>query len=69
MAMTIVEGAIVELSEAYRRLDEAEQDEVNDVVIEWVLSDDESLRYDALFLVSEYQPPTRASRAGTSRSS
>jgi hypothetical protein len=47
--------AVFELSMAYGRLDEAEQNEVNGVLIEWVLSEDECLRYDALYLVKEHQ--------------
>src|SRR5271166_4717598 len=48
-------GAVIELSKAYGRLDEAEKGKVNDVLIEWVLSEDESVRHDALFPVNEYQ--------------
>jgi hypothetical protein len=47
--------AVFGLSMAYGRLDEAEQNEVNDVLIDWVLSENETLRYDALYLVDEHQ--------------
>jgi hypothetical protein len=47
--------AVFELSGVYGRLDEAERDAVNDVLIEWLLSEDDTLRHDALFLVNEHQ--------------
>jgi hypothetical protein len=47
--------AVFDLSVVYGCLNAADQNEVNDVLIEWVLSEDETLRYDALFLVNEHQ--------------
>jgi len=46
--------AIFELNDAYGRLDETERSEVNKVLVEWLLSDDAGLRYDAEFIVEKH---------------
>jgi hypothetical protein len=43
------------LRDLYRRLDSAERGVADRVLCEWVLSDDENLRYDALVLISDFE--------------
>jgi hypothetical protein len=46
--------ALEELSRLYKRLDDAELALANAVIAEWVASDDERLRFDALALIDRY---------------
>lgn len=48
-------GAIVELAVIYARIPEADRAEVNEVLAEWVESEDEGLRFDALAIVNKYR--------------
>jgi hypothetical protein len=47
-------NAVFELSGAYADLRDEDRAEVNTVLGEWVLSDSEALRYDALFVVADH---------------
>jgi hypothetical protein len=47
--------AIIELAGAYGRIPTDQRLEVNEVLLEWVLADDEGLRFDALAIVNEYK--------------
>ena len=46
--------ALEELAQLYKRLDDAERALANVVIAEWVASDDEKLRFDALVLIDQY---------------
>jgi hypothetical protein len=46
--------ALDELLQLYERLDDSERALANDVIAEWVASDDEKLRFDALALIDRY---------------
>ena len=46
--------AAIELSAAFGRLSRVEQAEVVPVLNEWLLSDDETLRFDAMFVIAEH---------------
>jgi hypothetical protein len=48
------EEAVIELSAHYRRLDAQDQAAVDEVIAEWVNSDDESAHYDARPLIGEH---------------
>ena len=48
------QGAILELAATYGRIPEEDRRKVEEVLLDWLLSEDESLRYDALFIVDEY---------------
>jgi hypothetical protein len=50
----VSQEALFRLSEAYRALSEDEQSVVNALLGEWVLSDDEGKRFDALFLIRQH---------------
>jgi hypothetical protein len=45
---------VFELSRAYGALPDTERPAVNEVLSEWILSHDDSLRYDALYLAHEH---------------
>jgi uncharacterized protein HemX len=49
------QAAILELSRQYRLVRVGERKEVDELVAEWVLSDDENKRFDALALISEHR--------------
>lgn len=58
------QAAVVELSHRYASLDAESRGVVDEMLSEWVLSDDENLRFDALALVSDHRivralPPLR----------
>jgi hypothetical protein len=48
------QSAVEELSRLYKRLDDSERALANAVIAEWVASDDEKLRFDALALIDRY---------------
>lgn len=48
------QAAVVELSDRYRALSPNERRVVDSVLCDWMLSDDERLRFDALALISEH---------------
>ena len=48
------QGAIVELAAIYGRIPSEHRAEVNEELLDWLASDDEGLRYDALYIVGEY---------------
>ena len=45
--------SIIEMSRQYRMLEPDERDVVDQVIGEWLLSEDEGLRFDALALIAE----------------
>lgn len=47
--------AIIEISDQYRRLGPTQRDVIDQVVGEWLLSEDEGLRFDALALIAEHR--------------
>lgn len=47
------QAALFELSELYDRLDVEERQQVDELLGDWVVSDDEGLRFDALALIRE----------------
>lgn len=47
------QAVVVELSRRYRALDESERSEVDELLTEWVLSDDEGKRFDALAVIAD----------------
>jgi hypothetical protein len=47
------QGAILALAETYRQIPAGQRSEVNAVLLEWVLSDDEGYRFDALAIVDD----------------
>lgn len=46
---------VLELSRQYRALDEAERSEVDELLAEWVLSEDEGKRFDAMAVIADNQ--------------
>lgn len=48
-------GAVLELSQRYKSLDPQQREIVDEILTEWVLSDDETKRFDALALIDEYR--------------
>ena len=49
------QAALFELSRYYLSLTPAGKDAINDLLAEWVVSDDESKRFDALALIDEHR--------------
>jgi hypothetical protein len=49
------QGAVLALAETYGRIPPDQRSEVDTVLLEWVLSDEEGLRFDALAIVDEYR--------------
>lgn len=49
------QGALLGLSQRYRMLDDEQRVTVDGILAEWIVSDDESERFDALALVDEYR--------------
>ena len=63
------QGAVLALAETYGQIPAGQRSEVNAVLLEWVLSDEEGLRFDALAIVddcgiTEAIPPCGRSRTG-----
>lgn len=54
-AMKESQAAVIELSRRYAALDADARRVVDELLSEWVLSDDENLRFDALALVSDHR--------------
>jgi len=54
-ATKVPQAAIVELSRRYLDLDPDARGVVDELISEWVLSDDENLRFDALALISDHR--------------
>jgi hypothetical protein len=48
------QSALEELFQLYKRLDDSERALANVVIAEWVASDDENLRFDALAVIDRY---------------
>jgi hypothetical protein len=53
-AMKFSQAAVIELSRRFGLLDSAERGAVEDVLRDWIRSEDPSLRFDALAIVSDY---------------
>ena len=49
------QGAILRLAEEYGLIPVDSRQQVDDALLEWLVSEDEGLRYDALYIVSEYR--------------
>jgi hypothetical protein len=47
------QGAVLALAETYGQIPAGQRSEVNAVLLEWVLSDEEGLRFDALAIVDD----------------
>jgi hypothetical protein len=48
------QSVLEEMSKLYKSFNNSERPLANDVIAEWVVSDDENLRFDALALIDEF---------------
>lgn len=54
-ASKMSQAVVIGLSRRYRALDESERSEVDGVLAEWVLSEDEGERFDAMAVITDHK--------------
>lgn len=47
------QGVVLELARQYRELDEAERSQVDELLAQWILSEDEGKRFDAMAVIAD----------------